>query len=88
MKLKKMKDNFKRMIDSMSDDEFLDFIKYINACTQISDEDDDKVTILTLKISIFEAFYYAFYFFVLYSLKIELSYYIKNPLQIALTEAY
>ena len=39
--VKKMKDNFKRMIDSMSDDEFLDFIEYINACAEISDEDYD-----------------------------------------------
>lgn len=37
--VKEMKDNFKRMIDSMSDDEFLDFIEYINACTEISDEE-------------------------------------------------
>lgn len=37
--VKEMKDNFKRMIDSMSDDEFLNFIEYINACTEISDED-------------------------------------------------
>ena len=36
------KDNFKRMIDSMSDDEFLNFIEYINACTKISDEDYDE----------------------------------------------
>ena len=28
--VKEMKNNFKRMIDSMSDDEFLDFIEYIN----------------------------------------------------------
>ena len=40
--VKEMKDNFKKMIDSMSDDEFLDFIEYINACTEISDEDYDK----------------------------------------------
>lgn len=40
--VKEMKDNFKRMIDSMSDDEFLDFIEYINACTEISDEDYDE----------------------------------------------
>lgn len=38
-KVKEMKDNFKRMIDSMSDDEFLNFIEYINACSDISDED-------------------------------------------------
>lgn len=37
-----MKDNFKRMIDSMSDDEFLDFIEYVNACTKIFDEDYNK----------------------------------------------
>ena len=37
--VKEMKDNFKRMIDSMSDDEFLDFIEYINTCTEIFDED-------------------------------------------------
>ena len=36
--VKEMKDNFKRMIDSMSDDEFLDFIEYINTCTEIFDE--------------------------------------------------
>lgn len=30
------------MIDSMSDDEFLDFIEYINACANISDEDYDE----------------------------------------------
>lgn len=40
--VKEMKDNFKRMIDSMSDDEFLNFIEYINACTKISDEDYDE----------------------------------------------
>ena len=40
--VKKMKDNFKRMIDSMSDDEFLDFIEYINTCTEIFDEDYDE----------------------------------------------
>ena len=40
--VKEMKDNFKKMIDSMSDDEFLDFIEYINACTEISDEDYDE----------------------------------------------
>lgn len=37
--VKEMKDNFKRMIDSMSDDEFLNFIEYLNCCTEISDED-------------------------------------------------
>lgn len=40
--IKEMKDNFKRMIDSMSDDEFLDFIEYINACSQVFDEDYDE----------------------------------------------
>lgn len=40
--VKEMKDNFKRMIDSMSDDEFLDFIEYINACSEISNEDYDE----------------------------------------------
>ena len=40
--VKEMKDNFKRMIDSMSDDEFLDFIEYINACANISNEDYDE----------------------------------------------
>lgn len=40
--VKEMKDNFKKMIDSMSDDEFLDFIEYINACANISDEDYDE----------------------------------------------
>lgn len=40
--IKEMKDNFKRMIDSMSDGEFLDFIEYINACTEIYDEDYDE----------------------------------------------
>ncbi len=40
--IKEMKDNFKRMIDSMSDDEFIDFILYINTCTKISDEDYDE----------------------------------------------
>ncbi len=41
-KVKEMKDNFKRMIDSMSDDEFLNFIEYINACSDISDENYDE----------------------------------------------
>ena len=40
--VKQMKDNFKKMIDSMSDDEFLDFIEYINTCTEISNEDYDE----------------------------------------------
>lgn len=40
--VKEMKDNFKIMIDSMSDDEFINFIEYINYCTEISDEDYDE----------------------------------------------
>lgn len=40
--IKEMKDNFKKMIDSMSNDEFLNFIEYINVCTEISDEDYDE----------------------------------------------
>ena len=40
--VKEMKDNFKRMIDSMSDDEFLDFIEYINACANMPYEDYDE----------------------------------------------
>ena len=40
--VKKMKDNFKRIIDSMSDDEFFDFIEYIHACTEIFNEDYDE----------------------------------------------
>ena len=40
--VKRMKDNFKKMIDSMSDDDFLDFIEYINACVEMSDEDYDE----------------------------------------------
>ena len=30
------------MIDSMPDDDFLDFIEYINACVEMSDEDYDE----------------------------------------------
>ena len=42
--VKEMKDNFKKMIDSMSDDEFLNFITYINSCVEIFDEDfDDEI---------------------------------------------
>ena len=41
--VKEMKDSFKRMIDSMADDEFLAFIEYINACTEMFDEDDDSL---------------------------------------------
>lgn len=37
-KVKEMKNNF----DSMSDNEFLNFIEYINACSSISDEDYDE----------------------------------------------
>ena len=37
--VKEMKDNFKKMIDSMSDADFLDFIEYINYCSQLPDED-------------------------------------------------
>ena len=40
--VKEIKDNFKIMIDSMSDDRFIDFIEYINACTEIFDEDYDE----------------------------------------------
>ena len=40
--IKEMKDNFKRMIDSMYDDDFLNFIEYINACAEMSDEDYDE----------------------------------------------
>lgn len=40
--VKEMKDNFKRMIDSMSDDEFLDFIEFINACSDLSQEVFDE----------------------------------------------
>lgn len=39
--IKEMKDNFKKMIDSLSDYEFLDFIEYINTCSYISNEDYD-----------------------------------------------
>lgn len=37
--VKEMKDNFKKMIDSMSDADFLDFIEYLNYCSQLPDED-------------------------------------------------
>ena len=36
--VKEMKDNFKKMIDSMSDADFLDFIEYLNYCSQLPDE--------------------------------------------------
>lgn len=38
--IKEMKDNFKKMIDSMSDGEFIDFIEYINSCVGLFDEDE------------------------------------------------
>lgn len=37
--VKEMKDNFKKMIDSMSDADFLNFIEYLNYCSQLPDED-------------------------------------------------
>ena len=40
--IKEMKDNFKKMIDSMSDADFLDFIEYLNYCTELPDEDFDE----------------------------------------------
>ena len=40
--VKEMKDNFKRMIDSMPDDDFIDFIEYINFCLDNFDEDFDE----------------------------------------------
>jgi len=40
--VKEMKDNFKKMIDSMSDADFLDFIEYLNYCAQLPDEDYDE----------------------------------------------
>lgn len=40
--IKEMKDNFKKMIDSMSDADFLNFIEYINSCSEILDEDYDE----------------------------------------------
>ena len=36
-----MKDNFKRMIDSMSDADFLDFLDYINSMANSFDDDED-----------------------------------------------
>lgn len=39
--VKGMKDNFKKMIDSMSDSEFIDFIAYINSCVGLFDDDGD-----------------------------------------------
>lgn len=40
--VKEMKDNFKKMIDSMSDADFLDFIEYLNYCSQLPDEDSNE----------------------------------------------
>ena len=40
--VKEIKDNFKKMIDSMSDADFLDFIEYLNYCSQLPDEDFDE----------------------------------------------
>lgn len=37
--VKEMKDNFKKMIDSMSDADFLDFDEYINSCADMFNED-------------------------------------------------
>ena len=39
--VKEMKDNFKRMIDSMSDADFLDFLNYINSIANSFDNDED-----------------------------------------------
>ena len=39
--VKEMKDNFKRMIDSMSDADFLDFLDYINSMANSFDDDED-----------------------------------------------
>ena len=41
--VKEMKDNFKNMIDSMSDADFLDFIEFINSCTESFEEIDDEL---------------------------------------------
>ena len=38
--VKEMKDNFKRMIDSMSDADFLDFLDYINSMANSFDDED------------------------------------------------
>lgn len=40
--VKEMKDNFKRMIDSMSDADFLDFLDCINTLATSFDEDYDE----------------------------------------------
>lgn len=39
--VKEMKDNFKKMIDSMSDADFLDFLDYINSMANTFDDDED-----------------------------------------------
>ena len=39
--VKEMKDNFKRMIDSMSDADFLDFLDCINFMANSFDDDED-----------------------------------------------
>ena len=38
--VKEMKDNFKRMIDSMSDADFLDFLDYINSMANSFDDEE------------------------------------------------
>lgn len=43
--VKEMKDNFKKMIDSMSDADFLDFIEFINSCTETFEEYDEDLYI-------------------------------------------
>ena len=40
--VKEMKDNFKKMIDSMSDADFLDFLDCINSFANAFDEDYDE----------------------------------------------
>ena len=40
--VKRMKDNFKKMIDSMSDTDFLDFIDMINLMADSFDDNYDK----------------------------------------------
>ena len=40
--VKEMKDNFKKMIDSMSDADFLDFVEYINSYADMFGEDFDE----------------------------------------------
>ena len=41
--VKEMKDNFKKMIDSMSDADFLDFIEFINSCIETFEEYDEDL---------------------------------------------